>query len=134
MLKTSLIFLFTVSCFAFFLSERYCKHGFMIINEASFPVQIYIQAGYKKFKTEVVNPNHQKNYRFDLKHFEGDSQEKWHQYNIGYTYQGDASDYIVKIKPEDVLPETLESKTGLISTLKFFFISLARYKGCYVSI
>ena len=142
MLKISLAFLFALGFLVFLLSERYCQHGFEIINETSFPLQAYIKAGHESFGTDVIHPNHQKNYRFDLRKFEGDlfldvkhsSQEKWQQYDIGYTYQGDPSDYVITIEPESVSSEVSENDDGFISTVKLFFTSLARYKGCYARI
>lgn len=125
----------------FLLSERFCSHEFIISNKRPDPVQILIQAGDKTFQTKRLNASNQKIYRFDLRHFEGDlfievinlRKKDRMQYDIGYTYQGNASNYTIDIQPHSIESKHSETKTGFIDTLKFLFISASRYKGCYIS-
>lgn len=125
--------------------ETVCRHKLVFDNRTSFPVNVSIEADRqgKSFDINNIVPDQPKIYRVDLSGFEGDlliniqtmQQEKWsHSFEV-YTYQGDPSDYYVSITDNPAASEikSLDQKQSIFNTLKFFFVSFARYNGCILA-
>ena len=122
--------------------ERSCAHQFKIQNNSSADTyKLYIIANFEgnEWETKSISPKTIVNKRINLNKFEGDllleaknlESNKVLRAYAPYVYQGDTSNYIISINDDDLDVIDRTSSVGFINTVRFLFVSVSRYIGCY---